>query len=264
MNMGSADYYTTIASAGTEIDFVKQIIAYITGLNPKITCLDDPDDEYNISVVGNDYFPAFRFCFNNNHLLTITRQAKISEVSNGFIAHYFLNDVEVSVGAYSMYFNYQRNGYRYDQAATRHYMIAHISSENFILLAIDSLYVSWSERIGCNTVYAGSGDTEYMAYFQMTNDSHWQKSNLFNIAGLTFYQIGSQINGTFISRFQYKSMPGYIDYVKNCVYGTSGNAQFNINSIYDCTERAVGDTVSLDDGAYIAVGAHQVVKILEA
>lgn len=262
--MGSADYYTTIASAGTEVDFVKSIISYITGLNPKITCLDNPDDEYKISVVGNDYFPAFRFCFNNNHLLTITRQAKISEVANGFIAHFFLNDAEVSVGANIMYFNQSRNGFRYDQSATRHYMIAHISSENFILLAIDSLYSSWSDRYGCKTIYATSEDTEYMSYVQLTNDSMWEKANIFNISGLTFYQIGSQASGTFISRFQYKSMPGYIDYVKNCVYGTSGNAQFNINSIYDCTERTVCDTVPLDDGEYIAVGPHQLVKVTDA
>ncbi len=259
--MGSADYYTTITSAGTEIDFIKSIISYITGLNPKITCPDNPDDEYKISVVGNDHFPAFRFYFNNNHLLTIVRANKISEVTQGFIAHFFLNDVEVSVGEYPMYFNSYRGSYRYDQSATRHYMIAHISSENFILLAIDSLFSSWSDRYGCKTIYANSDGAEYMNYTHLVNDGMWVKENVFNISSLTFYQIGSQVNGIFISRFQYESMPGYIDYIKNCVYGTSGNAQFNIDSIYNCTTVTIGATVSLDDGSYIAVGTNQLVKI---
>lgn len=259
----SANYYTTVVSQGDEIDFVKAIIDYITGLNPKITCLDNPDDEYNLSVVGSEYFPRFRFCFNNNHLLTLTRSVKISTVSSGFIAHFFLNNIEVSVGTSIMFFNSSRSSYSYDQPGTRHYMIAHVSSPNFILLAIDSLYSSWSDRYGCKTIYANSDGTEYMNYAQLTNDGMWEKGNVFNISSLTFYQIGSQINGTFVSRFQYKAMPGYIDYIKNCAYVTGSTVQFNINSIYDCTEVTTGNEVSLDDGSYIALGPHQLVKVSE-
>ena len=107
---------------------------------------------------------------------------------------------------------------------------------------------------------------------EMRYDNNFTKECIFNISiawttsqtstVLVFRDISSTKSGSFTSRFAYKSLPGQIDYIKSCVYLNENQRQFDITAIYDCTElQAVGDTVSLKDGSYLAVGLHQLVKI---
>ena len=269
--MNGANFYSTVISQGNEIDFMKEIISFITGLDEKITCNDDPDYEYDKDNRGETYVPRFRFYFNNKHVFTIQREANLNTGTRGFTIQYIYDDTVFD----SQYvYVHDSSVQAYHVVRKRWSYISYIISDNFILIDFHDIdeVVSWGKRYGIRIIYAKSGDNEYSACDKMMYNFSFTKEYIFNIsiawAGtdtptvLVFRDLSSTKNGSFTSRFSYKSLPGQIDYIKSCVYLNGDQRQFDISSIYDSTElQAVGDTVSLKDGAYLAVGLHQLVKI---
>lgn len=258
--MGSANFYTeVIVYNNTEPELMKAVISYITGLDSRITCSEDPDYEYNKAERGDSYIPAFKFYIGSKLIFTMSRDVTLNNAAQGF-GIYVKTSSQTIV---SKWVADLTSAKYYNVKSDRSFCIAHIISDNFILLDIHQPYESYGQRPGITIVYTISDTSDYVAYKTTDQNSDYNRSNIFNISSRLFYNFSEASSGTFVSRFPYKSVPGKIDYVKSCVYATAGQKQFNIRAIYDCTEVTVGDTLSLDDGRYIAVGPHQLVKVLD-
>lgn len=257
--MGSANFYTEVIAYNTiEETFASTVVNYITGLDSRITCDNDPAYEYNRTERGDSYVPKFDFYFNNNLIFTMTRGDTLSRGANGYVLYakrgnqtidsIFVGFANTSVQGINVIIN-------------RYFNVSHIINDDFIFIDVHTGFNSSGTRNGMKIIYVKCESDEYMGYGKMTNNSEYNPAGVFNISGSSLIGLSSQTSGTFISRFQYKSMPGKIDYVTNCVYATAGQKQFDIRALYDCTEVTAGDTLSLDDGRYIAIGPHQLVKI---
>ena len=256
--MGSSNFYTNvIAYNSTEAEFMKAVISYITGLDSRITCSEDPDYEYDREERGDYYTPVFNFYIGSKLIFTISRDVNLRNAAGGFgiyvktnsqtLANKWVADINGS-----KYYGVRDN---------RAFRIAYVISDNFILLDIHQNFSSEDSIPGIAVIYTISDTSDYVAYKVIDPASSYNKSSIFNISGILFYNFSNASSGTFVSRFSYKSVPGKIDYVKNSVYATAGQKQFDIKGIYNCTTVTSGNTVSLDDGSYIAVGPNQLVKI---
>lgn len=259
--MGSANFYTeVIAYNSTEAELMKAVISYITGLDNRITCSEDPDYEYNREDRGDAYIPTFNFYIGSKLIFTISRDVNLRNPAGGFGIY-----VKTSSQTLSSKYVGDINGSKYYNVKdNRAFRIAYIISDNFILIDFHQNFSSGNSIPGIAIIYTISDTIDYVAYKIIDSASSYNRSGIFNISGILFYNFSNASSGTFVSRFSYKSVPGKIDYVKNCVYATAGQKQFNIMALYDCTEVTAGDTLSLDDGAYIAVGTNQIVKILDS
>lgn len=257
--MNGSNFYTTVHSGGDEIAFMKAVIAYITGIDERITCENDPDYEYDKDNRGTSYVPNFNFKLNNVNVLTMIRDANLNTGSRGFTLYYKNNGSNIS----NVYvYVHQSSIQAYTVVMNRYINVSYITAENFILIDLHQ-WLGWDyTQNGMRVIYAKSGDNGHSAGEVMTNPDHYTKAKIFNISSLTFRNVSELASGTFTSRFNYKEVPGKIDYIKSCAYVSNNQKNFDITAIYDSTElQAVGDTVSLKDGAYLAVGLHQLVKV---
>jgi len=252
--MGTMKFAEVVESTNNEVDFMKNVIAYITGINSAITCLDDLDDEYDVRTVGTDHIPTFRFSFNGNHILTISRGDKLSATSS-WISIRFINNGNI-IATNSVYYMYRGIGWSID--GLRQFKMSYMDSPGICILNITGYNTNQSFTV----LFAESESSSYGAC--KTEASTYTMSNIFNISQCILYDNLNPVQGSFLSRFSYSSMPGYIDYVKSAVYVNNGLKQFALNCIYDCTTVTVGDNVPLDDGRYYAVGPHQIVKISDS
>lgn len=246
-------YKEAVSVTGTEKEFVTALISAITGLSSSITCSGSPD-QYDSS--DTSIKPTFIFSVNDKQVLKLERQATLANNTYGFVG--YVNTVN---GAWALYDDlcFVSNAAA-SYSTTRKLNLSWIVVNNFVLLTVHN----GLERYGWHTVrfvYAKDGDKHYTSGSKENNNE--SKTTVYNISALDLIEIGSNpiSHGTFTSRFSFTSKPGTIDYVKSSVYVVSSQKQFDISSICDCTTVSVGDTVSLKDGAYLAVGTHQLVKV---
>ena len=249
-----------VISNSVENDFMSYLVNYITGLDERITCSNNVETEYDSSDLT--HIPTFNFLIDNEIAFSLTRavrknsvsgvQAPLSSDSTGFLA---------SVGNLSVYMAcYYLDPISYTTSANRKFAVSSIINNNFILLSINGIEYRWGHYNTDNTniVYAKTSTKKYASTY---TDVTFAKNNIFDVSARTFSPIGENIDGTFTSRFSYACPPGTIDYIKSSVYLNGGQKQFEITPIYDCATVAVGDTVSLKDGPYFAVGTNQLVKV---
>lgn len=249
--MGSCKYNYEIISSGNEKSFYSNVIAYITGLSDDITCSGSIDqfDSSDLTIK-----PTFVFSINEKEFLTIQRIAALNSNTNGM-------NVTFKVGsALTATYNIITGS---DAAAStsqmRHIFVSHIISGSFLLMYIDQGNVQYGAWNSVYFVYIGSLDNSYG--YCSTPERRQAKNSIFNISALNFYNFNGGTGGAFVSRFNYTSKPGTIDYIKSSIYCSSSERSFETTSIYDCTTVNIGDTVSLNDGAYLAVGTNQLVKV---
>lgn len=252
--MATMKFAETVESTGNEADFMKNVIAYITGINSSITCLDDPDDEYDVGTVGTSHIPTFRFSFNGNHILTISRGDRLS-TSASYIRINFINNGNI-IGTNNVYYMYR--GIAWSANGLRQFKMSYIDSPGICILNI----TGYSTAQYFTVLFTESRSSSYGSYRSINvSSSTYTVANIFNISECTLYDTVDEIQGSFISRFTYKAQPGKVDYIKSSIYANNNVKQFDITPIYDCTEVSPGSTVSLEDGAYLAVGPHQLVKV---
>lgn len=246
----SATFANELWVYGTEKEFMSAVINYITGLDSKITCSSDPDVEYDSSDLT--HVPTFNFSIDGKVSFTLERPAALN------IAAYTYN---VTCGSYSSSPAFKHGGVvAYNAVDYRGFPISHIVNDNFVFISIGGFaWNSGYSNLNINIIYAKSGNKNYLSVF--TGVDPLRKDILFNIGQRSFSEMNSDVSATFLSRFAYKAMPGKIDYIKSSVYANNGSKKFDIASIYDSSTVTVGDTISLKDGPYIAVGSHQLVKV---
>lgn len=252
--MATMRFAEVVQSTGNEVDFMKNVIAYITGINNAITCEDDPDDEYDVGTVGTSHIPTFRFSFNGNHILTISRSASLGE-SMSLMQIYFVDNGDIIA---SNDVTYMYRGTAWSVNELRQFKMSYIDFPGICMLNITS------ERFGGSftVLFTESRSNSYGSYRSIrVSASTYTVANIFNISECILYDTLAGIQGNFISRFAYKAQPGKVDYIKSSIYANNNIKQFDLTSIYDCTEVSPGSVVSLEDGAYLAVGPHQLVKV---
>lgn len=257
--MEKMTFDTTISSSGNEVAFMKEIIDYITDIDTSITCLDDPDDEYDVGTVTTSHRPVFRFCINNTNYFNIERNEALSSNSNRIIFKLLdgNGNTKASIGL--------RTGADtgWNVSTTRQTFVSFIFSSGLLIINMHGS-VSYSNIQLLTGMYIISGDNAYMSkkiYSSELAYTDYTLAEVFNISLFEIEGLTSATSGTFLSRFTYKAQPGKVDYIKSSIYIKNNTKQFDLTQIYDCTEVSVASTVSLKDGAYFAVGSHQLVKV---
>lgn len=259
--MSNLVFNAVIQSSEEEGKLLKNVVSYITSIDDRITCEDDADYEYDKTARGSSYIPNFDFYIGEDLVFRITRPTDLGGTANGFKLSFMDRDgvttsnqtKEIKFCQYAQFpgTSYERTCY-----------ISYIVNQVFILVNIHSIEDS-NVYDAMSIMHASSGNNLYDSYKIMEDiaASTLSQADVFDVSNCTFYNIDENINGQFLSRFTYKTQPGKVDYVKSSIYINQGAKQFDLASIYDCTEVSPGSTVSLKDGAYFAIGPHQLVKV---
>ena len=247
-----------VTKTSIEKEWMRDVVNYITGLDSRITCSNDVDDEYDSSKwdAGTNHVPTFIFSINNIPYLKIERGENLA--TNALFTR-SSSPLNSSIVKNDQFFSKAWNQGGINQVLERSCNISSIISNGFIMIVFGGLSDYFN---AVAVVYSESGTNEYFAeYFPS-----YSKESIFNVSGnATFYKLESgsvgSSQGTFLSRFSYACPPGQIDYIKSSIYQNNNAKVFELASLYDCTTVILGNTVSLKDGAYLAVGTHQLVKV---
>lgn len=248
-------YLDSVVVTGTEKDFMTAVIDYITGIDSKITCSSNIETEYDSSDLT--HVPTFNFSIDGKLAFTITRMYALNTNTRDFIVSCKNDSFTLGIGGSSR--SYTTNG-------KRTVNFSYINNDNFVLLTMHSIFENYNvSGYYFSIIYAKNLVKSYYSTLAVSVAGQTiSKSVIFNISSRTFTEIsdGPVISGVFLSRFSYKAQPGKIDYIKDSIYAANSSKAFDLTSIYDCTElQSVGNVVSLEDGAYLAVGPHQLVKV---
>lgn len=265
--MGSSYYGRAVKAGGEEWHSFAAIKTYLTGLDSRITCANDPEDEFDATEHGSSYKSTLSFSINGTHAFTIYRDKALSETSKT------LNVKLDTISGASLPPNNEK-GIRnaeteyndeklpsYDRV--RGFTISHIINNNFILLSFASLVAvtSGTHRDWITICFSFSNNKTYIGTYNETSEI--SKAKCFNISGYSLYDTDQSTGavGSFLSRFSYAAPAGEIDYIKSSIYQNNSEKVFENRAVYDCTTVNIGDTVSLKDGSYVAVGTNQLVKV---
>lgn len=262
----SAFYENTISITGIEKDFMSALISALTGISPAVTCTGDISQYDGATSVK----PEFVININGKPTITLTRTSVLS--ANGSF------NIKVDVGGNSVIASRQikfwSGNLGSNTSGARGAYVSWIASANgnVIFICIRE-YVASTGFTGNHVISTFKiNDNVYGdGFYRNKNNGAISKSDMFN---LSEYDNGVSIvpyvyrnydnandNGSFVSRFQYTAKPGMIDYVKSSIYVDNGTKKLECPSLFDCSNVNTGDTVSLKDGAYLAVGTHQLVKV---
>lgn len=249
--MGSASFGHAFVVHGTEKEFVQGLVAYITGLNSKIVCTSDIDDEFDETDLT--HVPLITFVIDGNFTFTLKRWYNNAEASleNSAHGYYF------SSGGYSVEVAFVDSWQPVARGtvADRRFDISHVVNDDFCLLTFKACP---NNNGNFNIVYTASNSKYYTA---IGTGYTYNKATIFNITNRVFTESVYGNTGTLLSRFAYIAEPGKIDYIKSAICMNNDEKVFEFTSVFDCTTLTVGDTVSLKDGSYMAVGPHQLVKM---
>lgn len=261
--MGSTVYGAIIEINAVEKEFWKALKSYILSLDSRITCAEDPDDEFDYSTKGNSHIATMNFKINNTQIFKIFRTAALRNDSDQELPAKIAVETNANVGIPELSTVFKVAPGIYDQTqstvTTRKIMISHIINDNFIHLAFNVIGLNGNSYGNIN--YSKSGNDIFIGNKNGNGDTY-SRNIAFNLTGYTLYDLTTPAYaGTFLSRFSYTAPQGNIDYIKSSIYQSDGEKVFENKAIYDCTTVTAGDTVSLKDGAYIAVGTNQLVKV---
>lgn len=263
--MGSANFGTYIQVNGTEIAFYKAIKQYILGLSPRFTCEQDPDDEFDKTQHAGTYNPQMIFKIDGVQAFRLFRSAGLYDGA----AEIKTNSIAIQTNDYECFsaqtqeigfveWANRNTTYGQSEIYPRKIILSHIISDIFAYFSIAGNYQEEQNADNKAVIWAPSNDKIYYTTYHCGT---YNKANVFNLSGITLWDTVLGLSGTFLSRFSYGCPPGTIDYIKSSIYAASGEKVFENRAVYDCTTVTVGDTVSLKDGAYVAIGAHQLVKV---
>ncbi len=256
----SNGYLTEIVSTGTEKEFMTSVINAITGLSTAITCTGSVDQYDGESST----VPEFIFAFNGKNMLKIKRGAAIGTATKYLNISIFV-DSNIIANNNSYIYNYTSS--IASASNERKAIISWLVSDDFILLVLTGGYGDFGYYTNLGLINAKNGSNVYGGGYDRSSNGMFSRNQIFNIyknPGNTDYILrafDSGVTGTFATRFGFKSKPGQIDYVKSAAYVNSGVKVFDIPYVCDCTAVTLGDTVSLKDGSYLAVGPNQLVRV---
>ena len=266
--MGSTGYGIIIQTEGTEPLFYKAIKNYILSLSPTITCLEDPEEEFDVSTKGADHIATLNFSINGTHIFKMYRPDVLERdgAEVGVNSIKFELDAVEEIPHRILTINFRPSPVDYtptqSEQSIRGLWIAHIVNNSFVYLYFGSYFTGLreSENVNGGYVYCLSNNSIYLA--GAGPERIYDKTITLNVSRLTFYDTSTPgLVGSFLSRFTYAAPPGEVDYIKSSIYMSNNEKVFENRAIYDSTTVTIGNTVSLKDGSYVAVGEHQLVKV---
>ena len=272
--MGSTAYGIAIQATGQEKEMYRAIKNYILGLDSRITCDNDPDDEFDTTKWGTTeqgyaHVPTLEFSISGTHVFTILRECSLCENDGSHRSAKLIfckMDAISGISDNSTDIVFRPDGSSgqgvdWSENFTRGVIVSHIISDSIIYIGISSLAAAQNIRDAFNWSMWYNLSNNVMFLNSSKKQSGYNKTRFYNLSDRTLYRTTDIASGTFLSRFSYACPPGTIDYIKSSIYQSNNEKVFENRAIYDSTTVAVGDTVSLKDGAYVAVGTHQLVKV---
>lgn len=266
--MGSAAYGTIIRAGGVEKELYRALKNYILSLSTRITCENDPDVEFDVGTKGTSYTPTFNFSIDGTHVFKIYRP---DTLGNSVFAINVAMDAVAGIPSSANSIFFRSDGYHenwdkisYDTVYDRGIMISHIVNDTLIYLSFACWNADQGNRNSSNMSLLNTVSNDTMFIGSAYSQSTYNKARCYNLSDWTLYNASNLISGTFLSRFSYACLPGAIDYIKSTIYQNNNEKAFDNSAIYDCTTVTIGDTIALEDGAYVAVGTHQLVKVLDS
>lgn len=254
----SSAFNTYVSSYSNEKTFIVKLINFLEGLSSDIVCASDPDDEY---PNDSSHTPTFNFTIKNRSAFSLVRNNTLANRSRNFNFSATAKTGE-SANTSSLILS-DKLGWDEPYAsntANRGIRISYIVNDDFILLSFYVKDDNTTPKNNFTIIFFESNSSIFAS--SRANLSSYTQSNCFNISALTFYDLDSvYANGTFVSRFAHAAPAGQIDYIKSSIYQNNSQKAFENKAIYDSSTVGISDTVSLKDGAYIAVGPHQLVKV---
>ena len=252
--MGSF-YFNKIYSNSNEIDFMNLVVDFILSIDSRITCDTTVAEQYDSSMweEGTEHVPTFNFIISNKIDFQLKRE---NTLAGNDLALIIGHGTDYRSGTY--FSSAWHNGGVY-QNLYRELNISALVNDTFILFSFGGMAQYGTAGFDC--VWFTSNDKNY------TNFT-WGRSaltiaSIFDISGKTFTELETSASGTFVSKFPYNAPSGEIDFSRGAAYVNGGYEVFNSSVFIDCTKVTVGDTVALANGAYFAVGPHQLVKIID-
>lgn len=267
--MGSSAFGIYIQTEGHEKLFYKAIKDYILSLSPTITCAEDPEEEFNADLKGSGHIPTLNFSINGTHIFKLYRPMRLRDLGmetpvKGIC---FSMDAVGSIPHGVREINFRPSdtdtGVTQINTGLRGIWISHIINTAFVYFNFGSFNQSRREESSENggPVYCSSDGKFYLGLVG-GHSGTLTRANIFDLSGVTLYDAtATGLVGSFLSRFTYAAPPGSIDYIKSSIYMNNNEKVFENRAIYDSTTVTIGDTVSLKDGAYVAIGTHQLVKV---
>lgn len=264
--MGSTVYGAIVSVVDIEKEFWKAIKSYILSLDTRITCAEDPDDEFDYVTKGNDHIATMNFKFNNHSAFKIYRSQPLRDESDQEIGAHPMFAINAAAGIPENIMSFKASSGIYPPVESasieRKIVISHIINDNFIFISFKEYWQTSGFGINnASVLFAFSGSNIYVGG-DFVPGVDYDRQTAFNLSNYTLYDLAAPAySGTFLSRFSYTAPQGNIDYIKSSIYQNNAEKVFENKAIYDCTTVTAGDTVSLKDGAYIAVGTNQLVKV---
>ena len=266
--MGSCIFGYNVEVYGTEIEYYKALKNYITGLDTRITCDNDVDEEFDRSESGDDHVATLSFKINNVSAFKLYRNDILYRDGDWVGVRAINFDMDLGEG---FDFSPEEIWFRNDNTATsyakpdaivrRGLLVSSIINENIIFIRFNAPKASYRDGDTATVFYSFSNNSTFVSSSNASVDT-FDKAHCFNLSAHTLYDRSLIIPyGTFLSRFNYAAPAGEIDYIKSSIYQSSNEKRFENMSLFDCTTVTAGSTVSLKDGAYLAVGSHQLVKV---
>lgn len=265
--MGAA-FGTLIQTEGHEKLLYKAIKNYILSLSSSIACSEDPEDEFDVSLKGADHVPTLNFSINGTHVFKIYRPACLETggSENAVTGFRWQMDAVEGLPNGDAFVNFRPSDTNSPRVQSdtglRGAWFSYIANNIFVYLNIGTFAAGRraEEQENGGIVYCLSNNIMYLGLKSRTNNPI--KSIIFDLSGISLYD-GSTPGkvGTFLSRFSYAAPPGSIDYIKSSIYQNNNEKSFENRAVYDSTTVTIGNTVSLKDGSYVAVGTHQLVKV---
>ena len=265
--MGSTAFGTIVRASGAEKEMYRAIISYLHNLDSRITCANDPDDEFDVDTYGSSKIPVFNFSINGTHIFKLVRPTKLKDLGSTTGVHEINCSMDAVSGipTNSVGILFRPDGsssnVKWDTSYDRGIIISHLINENIIFLSFSTINSDQTLRNNnnFNVLYNVSDGTVYLSSSKQL--STYDKTRFYNLSDYTLYNSSNLLSGSFLSRFSYGCPPGKIDYIKSSIYQNNNEKAFENRAIYDSTAVTIGSTISLKDGSYVAVGTHQLVKV---
>ena len=233
----------TYTNTGTEIDFMQGLIDIFTGLGA--TCEDTNGNPTTAAAQYADLTSAsqatFVFNFGGNAKLTIQRRGTNNQAIN------FLN---VSTPQSST--NNLAIAYAPEYATTqteRALNIAYYKSSN-----LNIIWLIWYNQTAITQA------SYNFACLKANNDVFYSSSTGYNAITGSF--LGTTINGNLSALLQYSANAGYIDYIENAAFVSSGVKQFGTPAVSSCSTVPQFSNISLPNNKnYFSLSANLMVDV---
>lgn len=264
----------TIQSTGDERAFLTLIYNHIMGLWDGITCsVKNGDDDIISSATPDDFVwgadivsyiefkldsvSSLRFTSHpRNNSDKRTRAYNIAFIVNSSIIVDRGGTSQTDTRGVGVPFcgnsGFVGDGLSPETAGTRTWICSEYLSDNVKILWFASKDA---------TTYKDSLVTIVMLKDTNGNWHYGGTSNGFNPETSDIYDSTGSVVATKSSHFTYAALAGYIDYIKESDYVSAGTKIFSTQYIYDCSTVDFGSTITLNDGNYMAIGEHSLVKL---